>query len=410
MQADESLVAYIASTYYDLRPILGSIKRLPGYDDRNFMLTDSADNRTYVLKIVNRHESDKELTDIIDEVYSNAYEYCKSRASSTSGKSHFVVAKLIRTTGKKLSTLTTVKYTRADSSGGEGFEEVKCNIKLSEYFDGQTMFDHINGSLGGGKSCSSEPERLYFTLGRVCNQLFVYLRTQQHLLTKLDAIRTRGQYPWQLKTCEPNIRQNLGLLYSRGADTGLSSKRRQLVERTLDEFNSFTKPRLVQLPEFIIHSDLCNKNILIKRSQAQDQICLIDFQDLQVGQQVLELAIMILYNVIEQEIMPFERALNLIPRWIYLGYQSSTSLPLNPSEMVLVPGLMKLRLVQSLLNGQVAFEREPQNSYVMQTNKRGWRLLELMSDATSNFGKADELASLWLTASHSAVSSAPLPK
>lgn len=62
MQADEPLVAYIATTYYNILPVLNSIKRLPGYDDRNFLLTDSSDNKSYVLKIVNLAESDAELT------------------------------------------------------------------------------------------------------------------------------------------------------------------------------------------------------------------------------------------------------------------------------------------------------------------------------------------------------------
>jgi Ser/Thr protein kinase RdoA (MazF antagonist) len=62
MQADERIVAYIASTYYNLQPVLGSIKQLAGYDAKNFLLTDSASNKTYVLKIVNREESVKELT------------------------------------------------------------------------------------------------------------------------------------------------------------------------------------------------------------------------------------------------------------------------------------------------------------------------------------------------------------
>lgn len=62
MQADEFLVAYIATTYYDITPILGSIKPLCGYSDKNFTLTDSSNNKTYVLKIVNKDESIRELT------------------------------------------------------------------------------------------------------------------------------------------------------------------------------------------------------------------------------------------------------------------------------------------------------------------------------------------------------------
>lgn len=62
MEVDNSLVTFILATYYNMSPIVGSIKPLCGYSDKNFTFTDKNDNNRYVLKIVNKDESQPELT------------------------------------------------------------------------------------------------------------------------------------------------------------------------------------------------------------------------------------------------------------------------------------------------------------------------------------------------------------
>lgn len=390
MQADIPLVVYITTTYYNLTPITESIKPLCGYNDKNFLVTDSGDQKTYVLKIVNRDESCKQVTDIVDEIYDNAYNYCKIDSLTRDSPSQvlsFFVPRLVRTTGDKLSTFTSVRYEkeRANSAHDElPFETVKCNIKLFEYFDGITLFDYINRKGDANKLV----DKLYLKLGRACHELFVFLRTQVHLVERLKSARGES-FPWQLKTCEPNLRELLGHLYP-----NKNHVRYVQVDRVLSEFKAKIKPKLDQLPEYILHSDLCNKNILIQwepDSQHKDRFCLIDFQDLQVGQQVIEVAVLLLYSVVEKTQIPFRQALKIIPRWIISGYQMNASCSLTLDELHLVPGLMKLRLCQSLLNGQLAFEKDPKNSYVMETNQRGWELLEIMLEQ-----RADELVASWL--------------
>lgn len=363
--------------------------------------------------------------DILDEILDSAYEFCyRNLPTSTTvllkeQNPSFVVPKLIRTTGNKLSTYTTVRYNRTASisdlsrPGSQGVAEldsgsssmylVKCNLKLSEYFDGITMFDYINTQTGYAARHKKVPlEKVYKKIGRVCNELFVFLRTQRHLVEKLKLARG-DSFPWQVKTCESHLRKLLDQLYPRDEEnpSASSTTKRALVERTLEDYNTLVKPQLDKMPEYILHSDLCNRNILLNwehSSPFKDKLCLIDFQDLQVGQQVIDLAIVMLYNVIEQEQTPFDKALILIPHWIYLGYQSdgATKCPLEPGELALVPTLMKLRLCQSLLNGQAAYKEDTSNLYVMHTNQRGWKLLELMSDLQSDCGNTQKLVSFWL--------------
>lgn len=62
MEIDKTVVNYISTTLYNILPIEQSIKQLWGYDDRNFSLVDSSDHQTYILKIINEHDSRPELT------------------------------------------------------------------------------------------------------------------------------------------------------------------------------------------------------------------------------------------------------------------------------------------------------------------------------------------------------------
>lgn len=232
-------------------------------------------------------------------------------------------------------------------------------------------------------------EKLYFKLGMVCGQLFRFFRTQGHLLDRLKVVRG-DTFSWQLTNGNKLISANLDRLYPKNGHQ--KHQQRVLVGKVLKEYDSI-KQEFNKLPEFILHSDLCNNNILINLNN-QDKLCLIDFQDIQAGQQIVELAIMMLYNVLEQEQLQFEQALVIIPRWIYLGYQSSSCQCVEARELAFVPTLMKLRLCQSLINGQLAYKADSKNSYVMYTNQHGWKLLELMLDHEI-FSDSAKLAELW---------------
>lgn len=66
MQINESTVSQITRIYYNITPILGSIKQLPGYDDKNYVLIDAASNKSFILKIVNPKDSNNDLTGKLD--------------------------------------------------------------------------------------------------------------------------------------------------------------------------------------------------------------------------------------------------------------------------------------------------------------------------------------------------------
>ena len=302
--------------------------------------------------------------DLIDEILDNANEFCQTNSQDLL----FTTAKPARTSANKLSTFTKVRLSNLS---------VECNLKLSHYFEGITMFDYINSN----RMFKFESEN-WLKLGRVCNQLFRFLRTQCHLKERLKSVRS--SFVWQLMTCERHLKRNLDKLFVKGE----TQQKRDLVEKVLDEFERVSG-NLSERPEHIQHGDLCNRNILAKlraRKEGGDEVekyCIVDFQDLQVGPQVLDLSMMMLYGALEQELVPLELALRHIPHWLYKGYQqtASSSCSLEEQELSFAPTLIKLRLCQSLLNGLVAAANLPddaQKLYVLHTNQRGWQLLELM--------------------------------
>lgn len=302
-----------------------------------------------------------QISDIVDEIMDSLHDYCQ-RISG------FKIPRLLRNSADKLSVRASVRQRNKDGD----YKNLSCNIKLFEFFPlSVTLYDHVNGS----KIDKQKAGQLYKGLGRVCGKLFEFMRTQCHLKESLKQIREKGCFPWQLVTYEERFRELMERFYPHK-----ENKRRGHLMKTLVEFK-LLKNKLQTYPDHILHGDLCGKNILIKLDDLDYFFCLLDFQDIQVGQQVVDLAIMMMYSILEQSSFPFELALDIIPPWILEGYQENTHCHLSDEEISFLPFIMKFRLCQSLLNGQEAYESDPENTYVLESaNLGGWNLLNLMNN------------------------------
>lgn len=313
-------------------------------------------------------------TDIIDELLYNLYFYCEETLL-------FTTPKLLKTSAEKLSVLATIQERNKEGD----YRYKSCNIKLFEFFpDSMTLCDYVNSKR------TRRYKELYGNLGFMCSKLFEFLRNQSHLKDHLKYIRDQCNFQWQLTTSERRIRE-LAKLYYPDEDDG----RRRILDNALDEFSSI-KDELKTYTEYILHGDLSSNNILVSleactgNDRFSPRICLIDFQDAQVGQQVVELVILILHCILQQNIFEFNYAtLVLIPYWILHKYQTSTRYKLSDKEITFIPTLMKLRICQSLMYGQEAILADPDNSYVLESSKRGWHLL-------SELSKPSKLAESWL--------------
>lgn len=313
--------------------------------------------------------------DIIDEILDSANDEFHS--------GDFLTPKLIKSSSDKLSTHLNLRIKLRSGDVETRF----CNVKLFEYFDGTTLREFIKNYQ------DSSLESLYVKLGQLTGKLVEFLRTKNHLREQLKTIRLESQWTWQLVTCKQSILKLTDKLYP-----DATNERRAMIERVVEGFDSIAD-KLDRFSESVLHGDINGKNVLVKcdpESSSQTQLCILDFQDVQVGQKVVEIAIMLLYSVLEQEKLEFETALKVIPLWIIKGYQKSISANsrLTNDEIALIPHLISLRLCQSLLNGQVASEMNPENGEVLDTNRRGWNLLEILTrcPVSSNH---EELVKSW---------------
>lgn len=278
----------------------------------------------------------------------------------------------MKTTSERLSAEMHVRFSSISNQ-----DVVKlCNIKLFDYFDGSTLMSLLNEARD-----ILELKDTYEHLGRLASNLTRFMMTQCHLLSSLRDCRR--EFQWQIMTSVEFVRGAVNELYPE------SHERRKLVDKTLDEFES-QKASLDRLGQIVIHGDLSTSNILAKQV-SDPRFCLIDFQDIQVAPAVAELSILILYAVIELEQFDLETALAHVPKWIYSSYLRASLKFIDSNELTsyadYIATLMRLRLCQSLLFGQLAFKEDPNNNYVMITNRRGWQLLELLVNDKRHRGR-----------------------
>lgn len=373
MNISDSVVSFTAETFYNLLPSEHNIRQLAGYSDKNFVLVDSLDEtRKFVLKIVNEEDSDEELTSIIDEILINGVEYLDALGDNSLIK----MPKLVRTASDKTSVTCHINV--------NDNEQRRCNVKLFQFIEDAKTLDESLVEWQS-KYADGKMRLLFEHLGAICYQLNRFLRTQQHLKNRLKEVRIGQQFPWQVISCRDNLIQLRDQFFPSRltSSSPLSLHNRQLVDDVLSEYYEHLQPELEKVPEFVLHGDLNIKNIMVERHQDLTTMSrpywIIDFQDAQVGPRVIDLAIMMLYAILETANLESQRvAIERIPSDILRGYQSSGRDVLSGRELALIPGLMRFRLCQSMLNGLRAFELDPDNRALLSTNLNGWSLLKLL--------------------------------
>ncbi|KAJ9512507.1 hypothetical protein QJQ45_018977, partial [Haematococcus lacustris] len=169
-------------------------------------------------------------------------------------------------------------------------------------------------------------------------------------------------------------------------------------------------PQLQQLPCQLCHSD-ANENNIVMSEDGRKAAGLIDFGDCCYSWRVSEVAIAMLYAML-QLVPPPDRTPPsllsppsdqqglgqappsmeavfaagwrvLVGGWLAVtraGFQELV--PLTPLELHSLPLLLRARLCLSLSHGRVAAQRTPSNAqYLLLTQQPGWRLLELLHAA-----------------------------
>ncbi|KAG9511154.1 SHC-transforming protein 2, partial [Fragariocoptes setiger] len=145
---------------------------------------------------------------------------------------------------------------------------------------------------------------------------------------------------------------------------------RSMVEKAVDTFEREVVMCQQKFKQQVIHGDLNEQNII---KCDNGTICFIDFNDINYGPAVFDIALMITYMMlIRPEALRLSTA-NLLLR----GYAKHRTL--ERQDYDILPICIKARLCQSLVLGRYAHSKDPQNSYVLTTARNGWSALKSLS-------------------------------
>ncbi|XP_032692768.1 hydroxylysine kinase isoform X1 [Lontra canadensis] len=364
---------------------VSKIRPLPSYDDQNFHVCissakDTADEPTeYVLKISNTESSrSPELIEV------------QSHVSMFLRAAGFPTASVHPTAGGHLSSLVSV-------DGGSGVAGYL--LRLLSYLPGTPVAE-----------IPSSPQLLY-EVGRLAGRLDETLQKFHH--PKLSHLR-RENFIWNLKNV-PLLEKYLDALgqsqnreiviqviqlfkdeiltklrHFRECKIGFDSTSGLLItaewrcprnrKRAEKELGNFMFARgLIFLLVGVNHGDLNDHNILVEPSKSAfgDAVYhvsgILDFGDMSYGYYVFEVAITIMYMMIESK-SPLH-----VGGHVLAGFESV--IPLTPVERSALFLLVCGRFCQSLVIAAHSCQLHPENKdYLMITAKTGWKRLQEMLD------------------------------
>ncbi|KGL74770.1 Hydroxylysine kinase, partial [Tinamus guttatus] len=178
----------------------------------------------------------------------------------------------------------------------------------------------------------------------------------------------RGQFIWNLANV-PLLDQ---YVYAVG-----QNKHREVVEQVIQQFKEKVIPKLTSFRACINHGDLNDHNILVDSSSTSPESPqyrvsgILDFSDMSYGYYVFEVAIIIMYMMVESA-DPLR-----VGGHVLAGFESV--LPLTAEERAALFLLVSGRFSQSLVIAAHTALLYPENrEYLMTTAKSGWKHLMTM--------------------------------
>ncbi|XP_028920231.1 hydroxylysine kinase [Ornithorhynchus anatinus] len=319
---------------------VSKVKALPSYDDQNFHVHISKDNGTpeelseYVLKITNSESSKN--SDLI-EVQSHAIMFLR--------KEGFPTAALQSTKEGNITFLMTV---------GCGSETKSYMMRLLTYLPGRPI-----------AQVPATPSILY-EIGKVAAKMDKTLQ-EKFRHPGINNLH-RGDFIWNLKNV-PLLEKYVHALDGNG--------NREIVDQVIQQFKDKILPKLNHFRSCINHGDFNDHNILVDVSRASPEDAsyhisgILDFDDMSYGYYVFEVAITIMYMMIEsKDPLP-------VGGHVLAGFESIV--PLTAEERDALFLLVCGRFSQSMVMAAYTCLLYPENKeYLMITAKTGWKHLKQM--------------------------------
>jgi 4-aminobutyrate aminotransferase-like enzyme/Ser/Thr protein kinase RdoA (MazF antagonist) len=312
--------------------ISATARELPAELDRNYLL-QTGDGTRYVMKISPGTFPEQNLS----------FQVAALELLGKSRMADRVPAVQRSDTGESLLRLS-------ESDGAEHW------VRVLSYLDGQPLARLVEHRA-----------ELLIEIGR-------FLARINQVMLGFDHPGARRHIAWDMKRAL-ELRNSLELITDRS--------RRDLVAGHLDHFAEIVVPRFPELDHSVIHNDANDYNLLVSDLDPQRaRLCgLIDFGDMVHSLTIAELAIACAYIMLDKP-SPWSAAEQVVS-----GYHSLR--PLTAVEQELLPDLILTRLCMSTLMAARAMIREPDNPYLIVSQKPVWNLLERL--AMSHSDEAREL-------------------
>lgn len=306
----------------DVYGIIGSVKKLPGEIDFNFKVSTNTDN--YILKI---SRPDFDLSYV--EYQNSLLEYLAS------------------TPAKAPTTIQSVS--------GKDYEIIK----------------DINGNQRLVRLMSWIPGRLWSEVAPISSSLLVNLGQCTGTLTKsllgFDHKEAHREFEWDIANS----------LWTKEYLHLFDNEQQEIIgyfhSLFLKKNANYTKLR-----RSVVHNDANDNNILVSSSLVDPKVeAIIDFGDAIYTQTINDLAVTVAYAVMHKHDV-VDAAMSVIS-----GYNSQ--FPIEEDELEFLYSLVAMRLVISVTKSAINKQKEPDNKYLLISEKPAWEVLYKWKEVNYNF-------------------------
>ncbi|KAJ0064998.1 hypothetical protein NL108_000972, partial [Boleophthalmus pectinirostris] len=308
---------------YDLTT--SQIHTLPSYDDQNFYVL-STNGKEYVLKIMNSEDSKNQS---LIEVQTFAMSFLNENGIPAQTATPTVTGQLM------------------------SLEELDCGYGHQKYL--VRLLSYLPG-----KTISKVPltPQLLFETGKMAAKMDKILQKMDHpYIRELD----RDGFIWSLS----NLLVLEKYLYVLDGEP-----LQEVVKSVIDLYKTTVVPSYPRFRKCINHGDFNDLNVLVQPdNNGCHKICgILDFGDMNSGFYINELAITIMYMMIEHP-NPIEVGGAVLAGW-------ESELPLNEAERDCLYILVVGRFCQSLVLAHYSVLMHPENEeYLMTTSRKGISIL-----------------------------------
>ncbi|XP_040895442.1 hydroxylysine kinase [Toxotes jaculatrix] len=318
-QASEMVKRLFGLTPLEMRP-------LPSYDDQNFCVAP-VEGGEYVLKIMNSEDSKN-----------HALMEVQTYAMSFLHQNGLPVQTALPTTSGELMTLEEIDC-------GDGCQ--KYLVRLLTYLPGTTI-----------SKAPLTPQLLYET-GKTAARMDKVLQEMKHPHL---SILQRENFIWSLS--------NVILLegYIKVLD---GDPLQEVVKSIINQYKTSVIPNRSNFRKCINHGDFNDLNVLVQPDENDGYRIsgILDFGDMNSGYYIHELAITIMYMMMEHP-DPIEVGGPVLAGW-------ESILPLNEVEKECLYVLVLSRFCQSLVLARYSVTLHPENAeYLMITSRKGIHILQ----------------------------------